>query len=84
MANKEFVFKENMGPFPIRVPCGVGVRVKIDADEYLLACVAPYCVVLINVDTGHRYTDRFEVEDVVCLTSAEWLSIVDSSPYEVI
>lgn len=85
MSNKEFIFKENMlHPPKVRVICGVGARVKIDADEYILACVAPYRVVLINIETGHRYTDVVSVEDVVCLTSAEWSSLVDNSHYEVI
>lgn len=84
MSNKEFLFKENMGPAPVKVQCGVGVRVKIDADEYLLACVAPYRVVLININTGNRYTDIVEVEDIVCLTSAEWSQVSVDYDYEVL
>lgn len=84
MARKKFIFKENMEPQQIKVPCGVGVRVEIGEDEYFLACVAPQGVVLIDVETGYRYTEIVEVEDVDRLTSAEWVLVVDDSDYEVI
>jgi hypothetical protein len=46
-------------------------------EDYILAQVAPFSVCLINLDTGHRFTDPVVVNSVYKITQEEFKKLSD-------
>lgn len=54
--------------------CKIGQKVQLGAapNVYIIASAGSNKVVLIDIDTGHRWEDPIVVEDMSCITKEEW------------